>query len=361
MGHREILILASLLFTTAFSLMRGQFFSSAYADQVEMVEPAAKQSEEQPASEEVPAPPSPTEVAEPGLESNESNKEIPSGLSVYTSQNRQSVSVGERLLVTTEMVWSQTEHNDITVLKITPPSSESFELINTREATSSRLTEKGIMGTRTIEYTFKATKEGDAHLSPLTVEYVPIGKPEDKRLARGDELSVQIISRSKKITHDVLYILGLIVAVASGVGLIYLLIRLWGRNKRTKQVGVSEDARPEKEAFQKLKDLKPFQISGDLSRFYAELETLLSNYFQRKYRFSYEGKDAEDLIPLARAHGASEELASLLAEHVRIAEKVRFGGYAPTKDEQERTVRGFEKYFKNAVPAEQEETIETVD
>ena len=281
---------------------------------------------------------------------------------VTTKTDKPQVAVGEKLEVTVAMEWEQSEGNDIFVVKVDPPSSKSLELLNSKESTSSKLTQKGIMGSRLLHYTFKAKEAGQAVIDPVLIEYITSPEQKDPTIKRGESVQVMVISRGAGIFKKIALILGV------GIGLLFITgvpIFLWKRGAfRSKPKGTGSAAGffLERNKLAKLKDVRMYQVSGDIALLYSEVEQILTDYFEAKYKVSVRGKTESDLENTAKSISIPDELMRLFLSTVHTSEQVRFGGAYPNKDEQEKFLRAVETYFRSLIPKmDEEETIETVD
>ncbi len=266
-------------------------------------------------------------------------------VSLQTTVDKTQLAVGERLEVVVSMEWEQTQGNDIFVVHIDPPASKSLTLLDSKEMTASKLTSKGPTGTRTLRYTFMATETGDATLDPILVEYITSPDQKDPSSKRGESIQIKIISRHKGLLNKLQRIFIVLIGIVLIVG---LPVFLWKKGifRRFKKKTSPSSFTLEKEKLAKLKETRMFQTSGDIAPLYAEAERILTDYVEAKYGASE--------IP--------EELTKLYSKTVQVSERVRFSGFYPTKDEQEKFLRDIEFYFKSLIPkVSEEDEIETID
>lgn len=282
---------------------------------------------------------------------------------VFATLSKNEFPVGEEVTLTVRMEWEQSGSKTIRLVSTTPPASELLELVDTREDTSSRLTEFGFLGTRSIYYVFKAVRTGTGTLSPVSFEYVDPDRQEEKEMVRGEAISFRVISRAEWFLKKLLWMaLGSAALVLAG-GLVFLLrkLRIFPRAPLKKE-GSINDVRFEQGALRRIGELRAHQVAGDFSKLYAELKILLADYVKSKYGTELTHDDHDVAVRALRNAGVAEELARLCEEALRMTDKVRFGGHVPSPDELGRLIRSAEKYFKNLIPRENEEAaVETVD
>jgi len=282
-------------------------------------------------------------------------------VSLQTTVDKTQLAVGERLEVVVSMEWEQTQGNDIFVVNIDPPASKSLALLDSKESTASKLTSKGPTGTRTLRYTFMATEAGDVTLDPVLVEYITSPDQKDPSSKRGESIQVKIISRHKGLLNKVQRIFTVL------IGIIFIIgapIFLWKKGifRRFKRKTSSNSFTLEKEKLAKLKETRMFQTSGDIVPLYRDVEHLLMGYIESKYAVPVRGKTSGEFESIAKAKEIPAELKNLYTRTLNVAERVRFSGLYPTKDEQEKFLRDIEFYFKSLIPkVSEEDEIETID
>ncbi len=276
------------------------------------------------------------------------------GPTVRSSLNKKEIAVGEKVKLTVEMEWKQEKDTSIVVTQITPPSSALLKQVDSKQRVSSRLTKNGVFAERILEYFYIGKEEGTGDITPAVVEYAFSDNPENKRIIKSQPISIKVISRAAGFWKTALKnILGIISAV-----LLFALLALLKkfvislRSNKRKETG-GDSAGLEKKFCEKLRDLNEHKVSGDTGAYYAGLEKALCDYIKKKYNGDM---SAENMAKLP------QELQKICAECKLMAEKVRFSGYRPQEDEQDRLIRGITKYMKSLIPGEDEQdSIETID
>ena len=281
-------------------------------------------------------------------------------ISLQTTADKTQLAVGDHLEVVVSMEWEQTKGNDIFVVRIDPPASKSLALVDSKEMTASKLTSKGPTGTRTLRYTYLAAEAGDVTLDPVLVQYVTSPDQKDPNSKRGESIQLKIISRHKGLLHKLLRILMILAAIVFIVG---APVFLWKKGifKKSKKNTSASHFALEKEKLVKLKEARLFQSSGDIVPLYTEAERVVTDYVEAKYGTSIHGKTTGEFESIAKSKEVPEELTKLYIKTFQVAERVRFSGLYPTKDEQEKFLRDIEFYFKSLIPKiSEEDEIETI-
>ncbi|RKY32535.1 MAG: hypothetical protein DRP74_02375 [Candidatus Omnitrophota bacterium] len=272
---------------------------------------------------------------------------------IRTVSDKKEVGIGEKLKVTVEMEWKQDEEHSIIVEKITPPSSSLLERIGSKENVSSRLGEGGVFAKRNIEYVYIAKEKGLGDITPIVIEYARSDNRDDKKIIRGESVTIEVISKAARFAKIALKSFYALLAIGTLSGILILLKRKFiisrghEENKSGNDKGILE-----RQFCENLKELNKHKVSGDLGGFYSGIEKLISDYIKEKYNSDL---SAESISKLPG------ELQKIFSECKYMVEKVRFSGYKPERNEEDRLVRGIARYMKSLIPGEnEEESIETI-
>ncbi len=273
---------------------------------------------------------------------------------IRTVSDKKEIGIGERLKVTVEMEWEQDKEHSVIVEKITPPSSSLLERIDSKQSTSSRLGESGVFAKRSIEYVYIAKEKGSGDITPAVIEYARSDSPDDKKIIKGEAISIKVISKATRFGKTALKSFCVLLALSLLLGVFILLKRKFiisrGHKKSKSQNG---NGVLERQFCENLKELNKHKVSGDLGGFYSGIEKLISDYIMEKYNSNLSDES------ICRLPG---ELQKIFSECKYMAEKVRFSGYKPERNEENRLVRGITRYMKSLIPGEnEEESIETID
>lgn len=273
---------------------------------------------------------------------------------VRTVADKEEVGVGERLKVTVEMEWEQDKEHSIIVEKITPPSSSLLERIDSKENVSSRLGEGGVFARRNIEYVYIGKEKGSGDITPVVIEYARSDNRDDKKIIRGETVSIKVISKAARLGKTVLKIFYVFLTLSLFFSIFILLKRKFIVSRANKEnKSGNNDGVLERRFCENLKELNKHKVSGDLGRFYSGIEKLISDYIKEKYNSNL------SVESIGKLPG---ELQKIYSECKYMSEKVRFSGYKPERSEEDRLVRGIARYMKSLIPGENEEkSIETID
>lgn len=273
---------------------------------------------------------------------------------IRTVADKKEVGVGEKLKVMVEMEWEQNKEDSIIVEKITPPSSTLLERIDSKESVSSRLGEGGVFAKRNIEYVYIGKEKGSGDITPVVIEYARSDNRDDKKIIRGEAVSIKVISKAACLGKTALKIFYVLLALSLLLGIFILLKRKFivsSANKEKKSGNINGVL--EKRFCENLKELNKHKVSGDLGRFYSGIEKLILDYIKGKYNSDLSVESIEKF---------PRELQKIYSECKYMSEKVRFSGYKPERNEEDRLVREIVRYMKSLIPGENEdESIETID
>jgi len=246
------------------------------------------------------------------------------------------------------------EDSSIVVTQITPPSSVFLKQIDSKQRTSSRLGENGIFAERVLEYIYIGKEKGVSDITPVSIEYATSGNPENKRIIKGEPISIKVISKVAKFGKMALkgIICILSAALLFGVFVVVKKRVIFPRMDRRKSMNIDKGDL-EKEFCEKLGDLNKHKVSGNIGAYYAGVEKVLFDYVKKKYN--------RDLSVESMGKFPTE-LQKICVECKFMSEKVRFSGYKPQENEQNKLIRGITKYMKSLMPGEsEEESIETIN
>jgi len=273
---------------------------------------------------------------------------------IRTVADKKEVGVGEKLKVTVEMEWEQDEEHSIIVEKITPPSSSLLERIDSKQSVSSRLGGDGVFAKRNIEYVYIAKEKGSGEITPVVIEYARSDDRDDKKIIRGETVPIKVIPKAARFGKTALKSFCVFLAIALLLGIFILLKRKFIISRDHKESKTDNvNGILERQFCYNLKKLNKHKVSGDLGGFYSGIEKLISDYIKEKYNSNL---SAESIGRLPW------ELQKIFSECKYMAEKVRFSGYKPERNEEDRLVRGIARYMKSLIPGEnEEESIETID
>ncbi|MFC2092046.1 BatD family protein [Elusimicrobiota bacterium] len=276
------------------------------------------------------------------------------------SADKKDIAEGATLKVTAEMSWKQSDDmEDIIIIKVTPPSCALLDLVDSKQTTSSQLTDDGVYARKVMEYYFTAKEKGEGTIEPVIVEYLAgTGlevKEEDRDIVKSESISITVVPylsiMVKKLVAGLVFT-GL--AVLSG-GIIFFLKKRIKRS-REKKVTKKIDTHLEEVFLEGLRLFSKYIMEGDFKKYYTCTSNALNTYINKKYGISMPvrpGSIEIDKLP--------EQLISLYSEWNDMEEKVRYSGYKPQKNEMEKLTREAERYFKSLIPDnDPEDTIETV-
>jgi len=273
---------------------------------------------------------------------------------IRTVADKKEVGVGEKLKVTVEMEWEQDEEHSIIVEKITPPSSSLLERIDSKQSASSRLGGDGVFAKRNIEYVYIGKEKGSGDITPVVIEYARSDDRDDKKIIRGETITIKVISKAARFGKAALKSFCVFLALALLLGIFILLKRKFIISRDHKESKTDNvNGILERRFCENLKELNKHRVSGDLGRFYCGIEKLISDYIKEKHNSDLSVESIGKL---------PDELQKIFSECKYMAEKVRFSGYKPERNEEDKLVRGIARYMKSLIPGENEEmSIETID
>jgi hypothetical protein len=273
---------------------------------------------------------------------------------IRTVSDKKEVGIGEKLKVTVEMEWEQDGEHSIIVENITPPSSSLLERIDSKQRASSRLREGGVFAKRNIEYVYIGKEKGSGDITPVVIEYARSDNRDDKKIIRGETITIKVISKAARFGKIALKSLYVLLALSLLLGIFILLKRKFIISCHHKESKSDNDNGVLERRFcENLKELNKYRVSGDLGGFYSGIEKLVSDYIKEKYNSNLSAESIGNL---------PGELQKIFSECKYMAEKVRFSGYKPEKNEEDRLLRGIARYMKSLIPGEnEEESIETID
>ena len=118
--------------------------------------------------------------------------------------------------------------------------------------------------------------------------------------------------------------------------------------KRKKKV-TKENLLPviETEFLEKLNSIKRLRSEGNIPLYFQELETLLRNYFRKKYNIG----SLEDWNPGSNSSaGPDKRTLSVIIDLLRLSRDVRYAGTIPNAHDQERIFNFLKKIFTKNLP-----------
>ncbi|MBF0215866.1 MAG: hypothetical protein HQL30_02610 [Candidatus Omnitrophica bacterium] len=265
--------------------------------------------------------------------------------------DKKEIGVGEKIKVTVEMEWKDEGGPSISVTRITPPGSPLLEQIDSKQSSSSRLTKDGVFSRTFLEYLYIGKEKGSGEATPAVLEYVSGSDKENIRMVKTPPIPVRIISRAARSGKIALEGFLIILAALLILGVSAILIRnLGAASTKKRNRGPNKDNfEAEKKVIAHLRDIDRHRIAGETGEYYYSLQKAMEGYVKKKY-------------PLGLESELPGDLRSLYNECGEMALKVRFSGYGPTENEQERLARGIARYMKALIPCDNvDELIETVD
>lgn len=282
-------------------------------------------------------------------------------LNVRSAVDKTQLAVGEEVAYELVLEWHQSDEPAILVSKVTPPSSELMELIDTREVSSSKLVGEDTIAARRFAYRYRATGKGQATFSPAVVEYTDMDAPEDTRLVKSREHRVQVVSVPVRLMGLLVMPLGIIAMVA--LGAIGAMLFVQRRRTRARRRSASAHAADQERAFlSQMENAHRHRVGGDVKAYYTSVKDALFGYVQRKHGLACGQLSPDALRTQAAQCGISADLADLCVLWSEQCERVRFSGYVPGSNEVEQLVRTTRRYFTSLIPKEDAEAaIETVD
>ncbi len=261
---------------------------------------------------------------------------------ITLSADKNEIGVGEKITLTALMQWQQPENEQITLINITPPENKLLKLIDSRQRAYSELTDKGIFAKRIMEYIYLGQEQGTAQAEPAVVEYTLNNSPQEKQIIKSNTLEIKIVSYwqglGRKALKGLIFAVFLIIAVCT--------IRWFMKcNKKQQNKEENPGLSLEEALLEKIEQINGDLVSGELSNYYTRINSVLLEYVKEKYQVNCKADNGQ--VP--------PQLEKLTAAWEEIAEKVRFSGYKPHKDEQEKLERQTVKYIKTLIPVEKPE------
>jgi hypothetical protein len=237
---------------------------------------------------------------------------------IRTVADKKEVGVGERLKVTVEMEWEQNKEHSIIVDKITPPSSSLLERIDSKQSASSRLGEGGVFARRNIEYVYIGKEKGSGDITPAVIEYARSDNRDDKKIIRGETVSIKVIAKAARLGKIALKIFYVFLALSLFFSIFILLKRKFIVSRANKEnKSGNNDGVLERRFCENLKELNKHKVSGNLGQFYSGIEKLISDYIKEKYNSNL------SVESIGKLPG---ELQKIYSECKYMSEKVRFSG-----------------------------------
>jgi hypothetical protein len=258
--------------------------------------------------------------------------------------DKKEISKGETLKVEARMSWKQSENkDDMLIVKITPPSSNIMELVDSKQTASSQLTGDDIYAMRIMEYYFKAREKGQATIEPVVVEYFTGEEQEEKDIVKSEAINIKVVSYLSGLMKK--FVTGIIFVVVTFLitGLV-LFLKNHIKNSNKNKITETSDAIMEKDFLEAIKGFSKYIIEGDYKKYYTNTREVFGNYISKKYSISLPAKSGSDDM-----EKLPDQVCSLYSEWINIEEKVRFSGYQPEKNEQEKLTRETERYFKSLI------------
>jgi len=266
--------------------------------------------------------------------------------------DKKEIGVGEKVTLTVEMKWKQNDNYSIIVEKFMPPTSIVLEQVDSKQQGSSQFGENGIFYKKVMQYIFVGKEKGTGELSPVVVEYTLSNNPEDKKIIRTQMLSIKVVPTIKRVGNLLLKFLVGLLLLSLFCFVFILLGRIVRMREGKKKNDKGEKLYPEEKCCTDLRELNKHKVSGAVGVYYLGVEKLLTEYVEVKYNRDLSAEETKN-IP--------EELKKICSECRTISEKVRFSGYRPQSNEENRLIRRIEKYMKSLIPQDkEEESIETI-
>jgi len=268
--------------------------------------------------------------------------------------DKNEIGVGEKVKITVKMEWEQQEDSSIVVTQITPPSSVFLKQIDSRQRTSSRLEKNEIFAERVLEYVYIGKEKGAGDIAPVLIEYTTNDNPENKRIIKGEPIPIKVIPKVARFEKMALKSFFAVAAVFLLFGVFMLFKKRVLSSREDKRKNIDKDnGSLEKNFCEKLKELNKHKVAGDVGAYYAGIEKSLLDYVKEKYNSDL---SAESMGKLPA------KLQKICAECKSMSEKIRFSGYKPQENEQNKLIRGITKYMKSLMRGEsEEEPIETIN
>lgn len=280
-------------------------------------------------------------------------------VNIFAKTDKKKVTVGEKLVLTVRLQWTQVENAEIRIAKIAPPECPLLELTGSTQASDSELHGGKVVLNQTLTYIFKAKKEGIDKISALTVEYIVEGD-EQKLVVNSEPIEVKVVSLKEKLIST----FGLMAAIAGGIltSILGAFLLLRRRRKRQNSAVLDKvtDTCCEREAVDRLQEITKYRLAGDFKKYYGSLQSVLADYTKAKHHIEIENKNEEEIRKLSSEVNLPGELLRLLIETVRFSEKVRFAGYEVSPNEERKIFSNVQRYLKLLIPKENEEQIELV-
>jgi len=213
-------------------------------------------------------------------------------LSIETSSTE--VPVGAHFELRASLKWEGSQSSDFVVLKATPPENESVKLLESKTATSSRLTQDGTFSQKSYIFTYKALKAGEMVLDPVLFEIAETSDLEQTDFLRTEETSIRILPT---------WIFYLKKLALPGAGITLLVLVTGGaflgwdryRKKRIREEKAHHTFDAEKEILKTIHEVNRYQVFGDLKTFYSRMRERLFNYVEKKYGISFFDKNESEI------------------------------------------------------------------
>jgi len=205
-----------------------------------------------------------------------------------------------------------------------------------------------------LEYVYIGKEKGAGDIAPVLIEYTTRGNPENKRIIKGEPIPIKVIPKVARFEKMALKSFFAVAAVFLLFGVFMLFKKRVLSSREDKRKNIDKDnGSLEKNFCEKLKELNKHKVAGDAGAYYAGIEKSLLDYVKEKYNSDL---SAESMSKLPT------KLQKICAECKSMSEKIRFSGYKPQENEQNKLIRGITKYMKSLIPGEsEEESIETIN
>ncbi len=277
-------------------------------------------------------------------------------VNLRSTVDKTSAAIGEKIIYSVRFQWDQSNNQSLRVLDITAPSSDTLELVNAEQVSSSSIINNKTIAKIDYAYTFKADSIGAATIKPAIIEYVISDDLENKRYIQTNPRDIHIIPKYKRWFN--LYALPLSIALLMGlIASVTIWVHKRNKIKRVREAREAEIGSEEREFLKQLSGAQYYKVSGDLKRYFDVIKGFWIQYMVDKH-----GLDADRLSD-SKSHqyalnlGVPNDLLNLYAEWDSIHERVHFSGYKPSDVELEKLVRGMDKYFNALIPNEVEHVL----